>query len=278
MDDLSRILKNLKDKSPIFGKGRRRKAVEELGKIGTAEVVPYLAESLYDPDIDIRRAAFLQLSRLKDKGAIDCLCSLYLKDRDKKIWEIITNTGFTPSSTKERLYFLIKTGQVAKCIPPREKDIPFLIEMLNDEALNKDALRILSSIKDPTLQEVVFNIFFLKADPKVLQFLINTGWLPQNEGGKLIFYLFLERYEDALFLEKRKSNTFVLGYKLLGENTKHMLISILFKNPDLSSLLYLLIAFENNLERLRLIFKKIIENNNKDALIFFLKKKAKMLL
>lgn len=273
MDDLSKIIKNLSDKSLLFGKGKRRKAIEKLGKIGSADVVPYLTKSLSDPDIDIKRAAFSELLNLKDENAINCLCSLYLKDRDKKIWEIITSKGFTPSGNKERLIFLIKTGQAAKCIPPKEQDIPSLIEMLKDEKLSKDSIRILSSINDNNLQEVIFNILFLNLDPSLFGFLINTGWLPQNEGKRLIFYLFLKRNEDALFIEKRKSGAFIIGYKSLEKEGKKALLSILFKNLELSNLLHSLIAFENELETLRSILKAIFENNRKESLLFFLKTK-----
>lgn len=273
MNDLSKIIKNLSSKSPIFGKRKRKKAIEELGKIGSKEVVPYLIESLKDPDINIKRAAFLEISRLKDHEAINYLCLLYLKERDEKIWEIITSKGFTPSSPKERLNFLIKTGQTAKCIPPKEEDIPILLEMFKDEALNKEISRILSSI-DNTLKEVVFNIFLKKPDTALLTFLTNMRWLPQNEGKRLIFYLFLKRDEDALFMEKRKKGAFTGGYKSLGKEGRHIITSILLKNPNLLTFLYLLIELENDPEALRFIFKTIIENNIKDALLFFLKRKS----
>gem|GEM_PF-3422233 len=278
MDDLSKIIKNLSDKSPIFGKRRRKKAVEELSKIGTAEVVPYLVESLSDSDPDIKRSAFTGLSHLKDESAISSLCSLYLKTRDKKVWEIIISRGFSPSHPKERILFFIKTGQIAKCIPPSLVDIPILIELLADSENHKEAFRILSSINDLTLQERIFDIFFLNTNPALLSFLMSTGWSLKDEAKRLIFYLFIGRDEDALFIEKKKEGSLMRGYKLLGDEGKNSLISLLFKKPGLLSLIYKLILEERNLGITRQIFKGIIENNLKEALIFFLKRKSEDLI
>ncbi|MEW6103853.1 MAG: HEAT repeat domain-containing protein [bacterium] len=271
--DLNKIVKNLSDKSPIFGKGRRKKAIEELSKIGTSEVVPYLVLSLSDPDGDIKRLAFSSLCHLSNTSAIDYLCSNYLKDRNEKVWEIITTRGFAPSSSKERILFFIKTGQTAKCIPPSSPDIPVLIEMLENSETKNDATRILSSINDDAMKEELFNSLFLNWQNSLFSFLINTGWTPQDDGKRLIFHLFLGRDEDALFIEKRRNGCFIAGYKSLGLEGKNKLIDILVKRPSISNLLYSLIAFENSLEIMSSIFKLIIENKLKETLVFFLKKR-----
>ncbi len=273
MDDLSKIIKNLSDKSPLFGKGRRKKAVEKLSKIGTKEIVLHLVSALSDSDSNIKRHAFSALCHLSNPSAIDSLCLLYLKDRDKKVWEIIISKGFRPSSNRERILFFIKTGQISKCIPPSEEDIPILIEMLDDSEIKKEASRILSSINDNILKEKIFDDLFLNTNPPLFSFLINTGWAPQDEGKRLIFYLLLEKEEDALFIEKRKNGSFIAGYKLLGLKGKNTLISLLLKKPGLSSFLFELILFENNLEIMKVVFKTIIENNIRSALFFFLKRK-----
>ncbi|MEW6007591.1 MAG: HEAT repeat domain-containing protein [bacterium] len=268
-----KIVKNLSDKSIIFGKGRRKKAVEELAKIGTAEVVPYLVNALSDSDSEVKRSAFSSLCHLSDLSAIDCLCSNYLKDRNEKVWEIITTRGFTPSSPKERILFFIKTGQTAKCIPPSSPDIPVLIEMLKGEETKNEATRILSSINDDAVKEGLFNNLFLTWNNTLFSFLINTGFLPQDDGKRLIFHLFLGRDEDAQFIEKRKKGSFISGYKSLGLEEKNRLIDILVKKLSILDLLYNLIAFENNLEIMRSIFKLIIEHKMKEAFSFFLKRR-----
>ncbi|HAW50251.1 TPA: hypothetical protein DCX16_04825 [bacterium] len=267
MNELSKIIKGLSDKTPFFGKGRRRNAVNALGKIGTKEVVPYLISTLYDSDDDVKREAYSSLCRLTDDSAIDTLCSLYLKDRDKKVWEIITAKGFVPSSHKEKIIFYIQTGQTAKCIPPSIDDIPILIEMLSSEEHQKYAIRILSSINDDGLKSKVFNTFFSKWSSVLETFLLNTGWTPISDEKKLIFYIFQGKYEDAIFIERRKKDTFALGYGFLGNDAKNRLINTIIDKQILHNFIFELLLCEKDMEIVKAVFGAIVEKPNFENII-----------
>ena len=248
MPQIDQLIQHLKDRSLLLGKGRRKKAVEELSKIGTAEVVPHLISALSDEEADIKKQAYLGLSLLIDEKAIDTLCSLYLESRDKKVWEIITRKNFSPQNKLEKIKFYISTGQTARCIPPDEEEIPHLIELLGstDTLSLNEAQRILSTITEDKLKDLVFNSYFKKPSLILQKLLIKQGWLPTNENKRCIFFLLIERIEEGLGIERRMPGVVFSEYRNLERKVKEILLNVLVKNRSLHTILYNILNIERD--------------------------------
>jgi HEAT repeat protein len=92
----------------VQGPGVRACAAEALGKIGDARAVAPLAIALHDEDQGVRLSAALALAQFRDSRALPYL------ESDLPDWEIhselieaLGRVGWTPSSTRERVYFWI---------------------------------------------------------------------------------------------------------------------------------------------------------------------------
>ncbi|MDI6752417.1 MAG: HEAT repeat domain-containing protein [bacterium] len=255
MPQIDQLIQHLKDRSLLLGKKRRKKAAEELSKIGTSEVVPHLVLALSDEEADVRKQAYLGLSLLTDEEAIDTLCSLYLESRDKKVWEIITRKNFSPKNKAEKIKFYISTGQTARCIPPDEEEIPCLIELLgsSDTLFLNEATRIISTITEDKLRDCIFNSYFKKPSLILQKLLIKQGWLPTNETKRCIFLLMIERIEDGLRIERRIPGVIFSEYKNLERKAKEILLNVLIKNRSLHPILGNIL----NIERDRKIKKGV---------------------
>lgn len=268
MPQIDQLIRHLKDRSLLLGKGRRKKACLELSKIGTAEVVPHLISALVDEEADVKKQAYLGLSLLTDGEAIDTICSLYLENRDKKVWEIITRKNFSPQNKAEKIKFYISTGQTARCIPPDEEEIPHLIELLcsSDTLLANEAKRALSTITSDMLKDLIFSNYFKKPIPILSDLLIKQGWLPTNEAKRAIFFLLTERFENGLRIERRIPGSITSEYKNLERKTKEMLLNILVKNASMHPLLYNILCIERDRKIQKGIAKLLIKKEKEGLL------------
>lgn len=255
MSEIDQLLRHLKDRSPLLGKGRRKKAIEKLSQIGTAEVVPHLITALSSEEEEIKKEAYRGLSLLTDPEAIEALCSFYLENRNRKLWEIISRKNFSPKDPLKKIKFYISTGQTGRCIPPDEEEIPHLIKLLDssETLFLNEAQRIISTLTEDRLKDLVFHLYFKNPTPVLQNLLVKQGWLPTEESKRSIFFLLTERIEDGLRIERRMPGIIISGYKNLERRTKEMLLDLLVRNRSLHPLLSKII----NIEREREIKKGI---------------------
>lgn len=99
----------------IFGHLIKMQAVKILAANSSANALPHLITAMELPDKKVASIAKNALNSLKDQKAIDALCDIILKGREKScLTEIVKAAQYRPFGISRRCLFYIFTEQVEK--------------------------------------------------------------------------------------------------------------------------------------------------------------------
>lgn len=202
MDEkIKKLIERSKDTTFLLGVGRRRSAVVELGKIGTAQVVLPLVEALKDEDAEVRQNALQALSSLKSPEAREVLRNLYLKTRKKALWQIIKKNNMFPEDLGEKFDYLIKLNkkdEIRSLV--NESNFMEIVDMIiNNENLEKPG-EIILTILDKGGENIEMDIikkFVETRSPALFQVIDKKNWYPPDLDKKLMFLLKTEQYQKV---------------------------------------------------------------------------------
>ncbi|MCD4784225.1 MAG: HEAT repeat domain-containing protein [Candidatus Eremiobacteraeota bacterium] len=199
-ENTKKLIKQSKDTTFLIGVGRRRSAVEKLGKIGTGEVVIPLVQALEDEDKDVKRLAFQGLASLKDPLAKEVLRNLYVKKRKKVLWQLIKKNNYFPDNLAEKLDFLVKaraTKEVENIVT--ENNFEKILDLVIESEM-ENPVEVLKLVIEKGGEEVEMNVIkkFISSKNDVLFRLIDyKEWYPPQLDKKIMFLLKTERYEKV---------------------------------------------------------------------------------
>lgn len=112
-EELKKWQKGLESTFPIFGKGRRRRAMEVLEThLDDPDVVPLLLQALASGDEELSTRASEALSSLEFPTAVDVLCDEAIQDPDGLAAKLCVRTGKRPSDHERACLFLFVTRQL----------------------------------------------------------------------------------------------------------------------------------------------------------------------
>jgi len=108
--NLDTLRAQMADRRFLRGTFNRRRAVAELGRIGSFEAARILAVALHDPDKKVRRLAREAIAQLKDPEAVDEFCAIALRREEAEPLELAVAAGHRPRDFHLRLLFEAVSG------------------------------------------------------------------------------------------------------------------------------------------------------------------------
>ncbi len=199
-EDIKKLIQQSKDQTFFIGVRRRRAAVKKLGEIGTPQVVVPLVEALRDEDNEVKRYAFQGLSNLKDPVAWEVLRNLYLKTKNKALWQIIKKNNMYPEGLAERFEFLAKVGDKDGILKMVNKDnFMEILDMVIESEIEDPAkilLIMVEKVGDEHRLDIIKKFVETKNDA-LFEVIDKMGWYPPSLDKKIMFLLKTERYDKV---------------------------------------------------------------------------------
>ena len=151
--DLAKYREDLYSTTPLFGKGKRRKAVEELTRDGSAGTVRAMAEGVTrSDDLQTRTGLIEGLRSQTSQEAIDTVCAVWWETRNDEIAALLRERKWLPEDSMERRVKIALMTDQANLLT---KGGPDIIEPLieacddNNETIATHARKLLSRLKNP---------------------------------------------------------------------------------------------------------------------------------
>ncbi len=148
----------------------------------SAEAVPDLVKALDEGEASMARAAAQAITMLKDQGAVDAFCALWVSKRDQRLGQIVAQQRYLASTpTSVRVLSALKADQLLVAGESAQA-VPELVKALGDHdaQVAQAAAQAITMLKDQGAVDAFCAIWAKGRDERLGQALAQQGYVSQE--------------------------------------------------------------------------------------------------